>query len=142
MSKRFNYRVTWEVNGSRMEVMFVTLEEATDFYEDIQKYQDTSGFEIQDILYYFDEDVEGFLDDEDMNQNYDPEKFDDLLDEDNEEDESLYVMCKFIYTLTYLYFNKECFTMSYSYEGIWEMVGMLMKDPAVSQILITKEIEA
>ena len=77
-----------------------------------------------------------------MNQNYDPEKFDDLLDEDNEEDESLYVMCKFIYTLTYLYFNKECFTMSYSYEGIWEMVGMLMKDPAVSQILITKEIEA
>jgi hypothetical protein len=142
MSKRFNYRVTWEVNGSRMEVMFVTLEEATDFYEDIQKYQDTSGFEIQDILYYFDEDVEGFLDDEDITPSYNPEKFDDLLDEDNEEDESLYVMCKFIYTLTYLYFNKECFTMSYSYEGIWEMVGMLMKDPAVSQILITKEIEA
>ena len=140
MSKRFNYRVTWEVNGSRMEVMFVTLEEATDFYEDIQKYQDTSGFEIQDILYYFDEDVEGFLDDEDITPSYNPEKFDDLLDEDNEEDESLYVMCKFIYALTYLYFNKECFTMSYSYEGIWEMVGMLMKDPAVSEIKINKEV--
>jgi hypothetical protein len=30
--------------------------------------------------------------------------------------------------------------MSYSYEGIWEMVGMLMKDPAVSEIKINKEV--